>query len=622
MAQEASDPSSPRLPKLESTSSAVQAKPALPVAERGEATSAASTSGLSPATSSSTHLPRVPAAKTPKEKKSRPAPLAFSGCQSSPSKDAAGAQAAAADPEARQLVFEFGTVPRGPGQAALTPPSAGAYGQLKPPQLPLLPPSGPGSSGAFTASSTCSEGFEVQSLEELDKLGRLGQGSSGFVEKYRHISSGREIALKVLQAGDIAEPQRKAILLELRTFAKCKSPHIVDFYGAFFHENYIYIALEYMNAGALSSFLGGKQPVPERLLASIMWQVVDGLDYLHSEMHVIHRDVKPSNLLLGTAGIVKITDFGVSGELEDDLEKKQKVTFAGTIHYMSPERVVGKPYEYNSDTWSLGLTLLECIFLRYPYARAEEKDKKLSLWELMRRIDQQEPPSLPPDTEFSASLQDFVRQALQKDPTRRPSAATLKAHPWLEGQLQPAHLVELAAWVAERRPAPHGAGSQPGSGSSQPPAAAACLAMAAAAGGHAGPALSQSIRGANPFQAAAALGSGYGASSSSQASPSGATAERRSLDTSGAGSDRSGPPAGSSGATTPPGRPADTPSGPHVPRPPPGGQRMDQSVHGGRNPFRPPSASSGGADCAGRRYTAAPSDWGAPLGRDEEDLLR
>lgn len=615
MAQEASEPSTPRLPKLESISS-VQAKPALLVGA-GEATGAASASGLSP----TAHLPRVPVAKTPKEKKSRPAPLAFSGCQSSPSRDAA-AQAAAADPEARQLDF-FGleTVPRGPGQAALTPSSAGAYGQLKPQQLPLLPPSGPGSSGAFTASSTCSEGFEVQGLEELDKLGRLGQGSSGFVEKYRHISSGREIALKVLQAGDIAEPQRKAILLELRTFAKCRNPHIVDFYGAFFHENYIYIALEYMNAGALSSFLAGTQPVPERLLASIMWQVVDGLDYLHSEMHVIHRDVKPSNLLLGTAGIVKITDFGVSGELEDDLEKKQKVTFAGTIHYMSPERVVGKPYEYNSDTWSLGLTLLECIFLRYPYASSEEKDKKLSLWELMRRIDQQEPPSLPPDTEFSANLQDFVRQALQKDPTRRPSAATLKAHAWLEGLLQPAHLVELAAWVAERRPAPQGGGSQPGSGGSQPPAAAACLAAATAAG-HTGPALSQSIRGANPFQAAAALGSGYGASSSSQSSPNGTSAEQKASENSGAGSDRSGPQAGSSGATTGPGRPTDPPSGPHVPRPPPGGQRMDQSVHGGRNPFRPPSASSGGADCAGRRYSAAPSDRGTTLGRDEENLLR
>ncbi|CAE8740608.1 unnamed protein product, partial [Polarella glacialis] len=304
----------------------------------------------------------------------------------------------------------------------------------------------PGSSGAFTtASSAASEGFEVQGLEELERLGKLGQGSSGYVEKHHHTQSGRDLAVKIMQAGDIAEPQRKAILLELRTFAKCRSPHIVNFYGVFFHENSIYIALEYMNAGALSEILAKKKQVPERLLANITWQVLDGLEYLHSVMHVIHRDVKPSNLLLSTTGILKITDFGVSGELEDDLEQKNKVTFVGTIHYMSPERVVGKPYEYNSDTWSLGLTLLECLIGRYPYATVEEGSRLLSFWELMRRIVEQEPPALPSaDSEHSAELKDFLQQLLQKEPVRRKSAAEMKAHAWLEGLLQAKHLVDLA----------------------------------------------------------------------------------------------------------------------------------------------------------------------------------
>eukprot|EP00913_Durusdinium_trenchii_P012133 g11396.t1 len=139
------------------------------------------------------------------------------------------------------------------------------------------------------------------------------------------------------------------------------------------------MALEYMNAGPLSSILAAKKranadfQAPEQLLANITWQVLDGLEYLHGEMHVIHRDIKPSNLLLSTTGIVKITDFGVSGELEDDLEQKIKVTFVGTIHYMSPERVVGKPYQYNSDTWSLGLTLMECILMRYPCANGTKR---------------------------------------------------------------------------------------------------------------------------------------------------------------------------------------------------------------------------------------------------------
>lgn len=313
-------------------------------------------------------------------------------------------------------------------------------------------PSLPGS--AFTSASSMPD-LEVQGLEDLERLCKLGQGTSAIVEKHRHVPSGRELALKIMQAGDIAEPQRKAILLELRTFSKCRSPHIVDYYGAFFHDNRIYMALEYMNAGPLSSILAAKKranadfQAPEQLLANITWQVLDGLEYLHGEMHVIHRDIKPSNLLLSTTGIVKITDFGVSGELEDDLEQKIKVTFVGTIHYMSPERVVGKPYQYNSDTWSLGLTLMECILMRYPYSR-EEESSKLTVWELMKRIDTDEPPSLPP--KHSAKLQDFLQQALQKDPQVRPGASTMKAHPWLEGFFQSTHLMELAMWIAPQVP--------------------------------------------------------------------------------------------------------------------------------------------------------------------------
>ncbi|CAJ1359119.1 unnamed protein product [Effrenium voratum] len=398
---------------------------------------------------------QLPPVKTPKEKKTRPAPLTgLPGCSQ---------RASSKDAEEGRRAFDLGSaVTRGSAHSGRLTPRAELPGSLHSNGTPShglrshhlpLPTSVPGSSGAFTSSSV-GDMLEVSGLEELERLGKLGQGCSGVVEKHRHLPTGRELALKILQAADIAEPQRKAILLELRTFSKCRSPHIVDFYGAFFHENNIYMALEYMNAGALSATLAAKKKaipdfhVPDRLLANITWQVLDGLEYLHSEMHVIHRDIKPSNLLLSTTGIVKITDFGVSGELEDDLEHKNKVTFVGTIHYMSPERVVGKPYKYNSDTWSLGLTLMECVLMRYPYAREEEVGYKFSFWELMRRIDKQEPPSLPPCPQYSPKLQEFLQEALQKDPEHRPGAAAMKAHGWLEG-FQSGHLVELAMWIAQ-----------------------------------------------------------------------------------------------------------------------------------------------------------------------------
>lgn len=301
-------------------------------------------------------------------------------------------------------------------------------------------------------------GLDLQDIKdpvrELKRLQKLGQGASGTVEKHQHLRTGKIVALKIIPAGDISEPQRKAIFLELRTFAKCRSPHIVQFYGAFMHDNKIHIGLEFMGAGALSDILNVRTIVPEPNLATLSWQVLDGLEYLHTDMKVIHRDIKPSNLVLSESGVVKITDFGVSGELSDEMAQSAKQTWVGTIHYMSPERVVGKPYKYDSDMWSLGLTLVECLTGCFPYTN-EDKDavskKSFSVWELMKKIDQEEPPSLSASGGHSQQAIAFVAGMLQKEPKQRPSAAATKAHPWLEDATSDTRQIRLAEWVAGAR---------------------------------------------------------------------------------------------------------------------------------------------------------------------------
>jgi serine/threonine protein kinase len=181
-------------------------------------------------------------------------------------------------------------------------------------------------------------------------------------------------------------------------------------------------------------------------MANVTWQVLDGLEYLHCEMHVIHRDIKPSNLLLSSSGVVKITDFGVSGELEERLgESTGKVTWVGTIYYMSPERAQGHVYKYDSDMWSLGLTLIECLCGRFPYLQSESSYKQLSFWELMRRIVEQDAPRLPA-TGYGDQVQDFIQQVLQKEPRNRGGAAMMKAHAWFNDAAKQA---ELAAWIEQ-----------------------------------------------------------------------------------------------------------------------------------------------------------------------------
>lgn len=83
-------------------------------------------------------------------------------------------------------------------------------------------------------------------------------------------------------------------------------------------------------------------------------------------MKVIHRDIKPSNLLINSEGEIKIADFGVSGKIENTTDFRD--TWVGTAIYMSPERFSGEKYNFDTDIWSLGLTIVECALGRYPYS--------------------------------------------------------------------------------------------------------------------------------------------------------------------------------------------------------------------------------------------------------------
>lgn len=157
--------------------------------------------------------------------------------------------------------------------------------------------------------------------------------------------------------------------MELDILHKCDSPYIVDFYGAFFVEGAVYMCIEYMDGGSLDKIFGNDVGVEdESELAYITESVIRGLKELKDEHNIIHRDVKPTNILVNSQGKVKLCDFGVSGNLVASMAK----TNIGCQSYMAPERIKSlKPdeatYSVQSDVWSLGLTILELAVGHYPY---------------------------------------------------------------------------------------------------------------------------------------------------------------------------------------------------------------------------------------------------------------
>ena len=133
--------------------------------------------------------------------------------------------------------------------------------------------------------------------------------------------------------------------------------------------------------------------IPEEMLGIITYQILKGLEYLQKVKKIVHRDIKPCNILLISKGFVKISDFGVSGVMKDSLDCKK--TLVGTYIYMSPERIEGLNYSFNSDIWSVAISILECALGFYPYMKITDYNQMNDIWSLGNLIKNNPIPSLP-----------------------------------------------------------------------------------------------------------------------------------------------------------------------------------------------------------------------------------
>jgi serine/threonine protein kinase len=154
----------------------------------------------------------------------------------------------------------------------------------------------------------------------------IGRGACSVVLQGKHGPTGTPVALKVINLFD--RSKREQLIREIVTLYDAQCPSLVTFYGAFYREGSITIALEYMDGGSLANVLDQVGPIPEPILANMAFQILWGLAYLKHDKRV-HRDLKPSNLLINSKGEVKVTDFGVSAELQSSIAMCG--TFVGTF---------------------------------------------------------------------------------------------------------------------------------------------------------------------------------------------------------------------------------------------------------------------------------------------------
>ncbi|KAK9965839.1 hypothetical protein ABG768_004905 [Culter alburnus] len=267
----------------------------------------------------------------------------------------------------------------------------------------------------------------VVKADDLEQIGELGRGAYGVVDKMRHVPSGVIMAVKRIRATVNTQEQKRLLMdldISMRT-VDCF--YTVTFYGALFREGDVWICMELMDT-SLDKFY--KQvhekgmTIPEDILGKITVSIVKALEHLHSNLSVIHRDVKPSNVLINMQGQVKMCDFGISGYLVDSVAKTMD---AGCKPYMAPERINPetnqKGYNVKSDIWSLGITMIELAILRFPY------DSWGTPFQQLKQVVEEPSPQLPADR-FSAEFVDFTSQCLRKNSKERPTYTELMQHPF------------------------------------------------------------------------------------------------------------------------------------------------------------------------------------------------
>ena len=256
-------------------------------------------------------------------------------------------------------------------------------------------------------------------MENYQVLHLIGEGCFGKVFKGRRKYTGQAVALKFITTRGKTEKDLKNLRQEISILKTLKHENIILLVDAFETASDFVVVTEFAHGELFEVFQDDRQ-LPESEVQLIAQQLVQALYYLHSN-RVIHRDMKPQNILIGSNNVIKLCDFGFARAMSNKTVVLNSVK--GTPLYMAPELVQEQPYNHTADLWSLGVILYELFVGTPPFYTN-------SLYSLINLIIND--PVKYPET-MSSNFKSFLQGLLQKNPSKRLSWPGLLSHPFVAG---------------------------------------------------------------------------------------------------------------------------------------------------------------------------------------------